>query len=207
MEENETKEKAGSQQEKEEKEEKPRWIDLFERESHRRHQTEYMRDMEYEDIITTLRRGFSQEAGGDDRSNSNSNSNSSGVSPYHIPLVPAETYFLTPDPHHHDHSLTGGGGGGKHSRSSRSYSSSQSVSSFGASTITTSAPASSRKCLPPEVAEEKRKSRRRRTAAYVCLGVLGLALVALAVGVILHFLLESGSIGGGKEKADSRAHQ
>ena len=33
-------------------EEKPRWIDLFERESHRRCQMEYMRDKEYEDVST-----------------------------------------------------------------------------------------------------------------------------------------------------------
>ena len=31
-------------------EEKPRWIDLFERESHRRCQIEYLRDKEYEDV-------------------------------------------------------------------------------------------------------------------------------------------------------------
>lgn len=35
-------------------EEKPRWIDLFERESHRRYQMEYMRDKEYEDVSTQV---------------------------------------------------------------------------------------------------------------------------------------------------------
>ncbi|KAL8594807.1 hypothetical protein ACOMHN_047524 [Nucella lapillus] len=137
-------------------------------------------------IITTLRRGFSEADDGTDSSQ-----------PYHIP-VPAETYFLTPDPTLHNFSFSGG----KHSGSSRTYSSSQSVSSFGESTVTTSAPASSRKCLqlPPEVVEAKRKHQRRRTAAYICLGVLSLALVALAVGVILHFLLETGSIGGQGDK-------
>ena len=35
-------------------EEKPRWIDLFERESHRRYQMEHMRDKEYEDVSTQV---------------------------------------------------------------------------------------------------------------------------------------------------------
>ena len=92
-------------------------------------------------------------------------------------------------------SCTGGRRSG--SGTSGTFSTSQSESSFGESTITTSLPTSSRKYLPPEVIEEKKRSRRRRTAAYICLGVLAIALVALAVGVILHFLLETGSIGGG----------
>nr|KAG5708290.1 hypothetical protein BaRGS_021224 [Batillaria attramentaria] len=55
----------------------------------------------------------------------------------------------------------------------------------------TSIPNSALKYLPPEVIEEKKRSRRNRTVAVICVGVLAIALLALTVGVVLHFLLET----------------
>ena len=133
-------------------------------------------------IINTLRRGFAEDEADKDGP------------PFHI-QIPPEQYFLTPDL---DLECQLYGGRRSGSGTSGTFSTSQSESSFGESTVTTSLPTSSRKYLPPEVVEEKKRSRRRRTAAYICLGVLAIALVALAVGVILHFLLETGSIGGGE---------
>ena len=40
--------------ESQEMEEKPRWIDLFQRESHRQFQMEYLRDKEYEEVSAGL---------------------------------------------------------------------------------------------------------------------------------------------------------
>ena len=115
----------------------------------------------------------------------------SGVPPFQI-HVPPEQYFLTPDPNLSFGQIFSQKPGAYAS----SNSSSDSSSSSDASSISVSPPTSSnRKCLSPEEAKARGKTRRRRTIMAVCFGILGIALIALAIGVTLHFLLKEGIIG------------
>ncbi|XP_070173837.1 uncharacterized protein [Littorina saxatilis] len=203
MEETESKENHIQEERGEEKggdveEEKPRWIDLFDRGSHRRCQMEYLRDKEYEEIIRTLRRGFSAEKEEEEEKGESGEENDKDGLPFHI-QIPPEQYFLTPDPTMLQYGL------GNQLLGFPSFTgSSMSESSFGASTITTSVPFSSRRYLPPEVMKKKKRQRRRRTAAFVCCGVMTITLLAMAIGVILHFLLETGTIGGGRNSLPTK---